>query len=404
MTLPLMPAAAGSRSAWRRGCAALVLAVAVLVAGPAVVAQEPDPFSATVKVDATADNAAKARETARIDGQRRALAALAEKLGGGGAAAKLPKLDDKAIADLVASFEVANERMSAVRYLADYTFHFRPAAVQRVLGTAGIAVGTAPASTAATAPPPGPAAGPRESFGKPLVLLPVFESGGQPLLWEEPNPWRERWERQPGATGGGRIIVPLGDAGDIAAIDAAKARAADPEALAAVARHNGSEEAVVATAAPRGPADRPTGVEVTLRRYRAGQPVDSRSETLAANPGESASDLMGRAVAAIASNIDAGWKKEPAAKPEADGPLGNLTAVLPIASLDDWVRARERLGSVPGIRKVDLTALTRQEATIEIGYVGGIDQLRAGLAGISLDLVRGDPLWRLARTGSARTQ
>ena len=99
-------------------------------------AQEADPFSATVKVDARADTAAKARETARLDGQRRALAAIAERLSGGEAPAKLPKLDDKAITDLVASFEVANERMSAVRYVADYTFHFRPAETRRVLACA----------------------------------------------------------------------------------------------------------------------------------------------------------------------------------------------------------------------------------------------------------------------------
>jgi hypothetical protein len=48
--------------------------------------------------------------------------------------------------------------------------------------------------------------------------------------------------------------------------------------------------------------------------------------------------------------------------------------------------------------------LSRQEATIEIGYVGSIDQLKSSLAGVSLDLVRGDPLWRLARTGPDRGQ
>jgi hypothetical protein len=57
---------------------------------------------------------------------------------------------------------------------------------------------------------------------------------------------------------------------------------------------------------------------------------------------------------------------------------------------------------VPAIRKVALVTLSRQEATIEIGYVGSIDELKASLAGVSLDLVRGDPLWRLARTGPDR--
>ena len=98
--------------------------------------------------------------------------------------------------------------------------------------------------------------------------------------------------------------------------------------------------------------------------------------------------------------IESGWKKETLAGYDQQG---TLTAVLPITGLDDWVRARERLTAVPAIRKVALVALSRQEATIEIGYAGSIDQLKASLAGISLDLVRGDPLWRLARTGPDRT-
>src|SRR3954470_5019187 len=144
MTLPLMAASAGSQGGRRiAGAAFLALLLLVQAAGEPARAQETDPFSATVTVDARADTAAKAREAARADGQRRALAAIAERLSGDGAPVKSPKLDDKAITDLVSSFEVANERMSAVRYLANYTFHFRPAETRRVLGVAATSATTA---------------------------------------------------------------------------------------------------------------------------------------------------------------------------------------------------------------------------------------------------------------------
>lgn len=388
MTLPLMLARAACRGGWRSAGAALLVLLGVHAAGLPAQAQEADQFSATVKVDATADTTAKAREMARLDGQRRAFAALVERFSGGSAPARLPKLDDQAISALVDSFEVANERMSAVRYVAEYTFHFRPAELRRVLGAAGIT---------ASATPDKPAADPS---AKPLVLVPVYQAGAQLLLWEDANPWRDSWERQPGAAGAAKIVVPLGDAGDLAAIDAAKARAGDAAALAAVARNNGADDAVVALAAIRGASDKPTGLDVTLRRYRAGRLVETRSDAVAAKPGESTGDLLGRAAAAIAGDIGSGWKKEAAATPDQEG---TLTAVLPISSLEDWLRARERLGAVPAIRKLALVSLSRQEATIEIGYAGSIDQLKEGLAQISLDLVRGEPAWRLARTGSART-
>src|SRR5262245_33698037 len=109
-------------SGWLRACAAASF-VLLLLQSANVRAQEQDPFSATVPVDATADSPGKARDTARTEGQRRALQAIADRMAGGAAPAKLPKLDDKTITDLVANFEVAKERTSAVRYTAEYTFH-----------------------------------------------------------------------------------------------------------------------------------------------------------------------------------------------------------------------------------------------------------------------------------------
>src|SRR5689334_23833638 len=119
MSLPLMAASAECRSGRRiAGTALLSILLLAQAAGEPARAQEADPFSATVKVDARADTAAKARDAARIDGQRRALAAIAERLraeppmtehSSGGAAAKPPKLDDRTITGLVASFEGANE-------------------------------------------------------------------------------------------------------------------------------------------------------------------------------------------------------------------------------------------------------------------------------------------------------
>ena len=60
------------------------------------------------------------------------------------------------------------------------------------------------------------------------------------------------WAEAPPGSEASHLRVPLGDISDIAAIDAAKARAGDPEALAAIARQNGGEEVIVALATPRG--------------------------------------------------------------------------------------------------------------------------------------------------------
>ena len=385
MTSPLIRAV-GDRRSGRR---ALAMAFAFLLfagTGLPVRAADDDPYAVTVKVDASGDVIGKARDTARLDGQRRALTMLADRLSAGGnGAAKLPKLDDKAITDMVVSFEVANERMSAVRYVADVTFHFRPDEVDHVLRKAGIgAAGEAPASS-----------------GKSLVVIPVYQSSQTAVLWDDPNPWREAWAQRPSGSGTVQFPVPLGDAGDIAVIDAAKARAGNAAALAKIAQQNGGDEAVVALATPRATGGGPGGLDVTVRRYRTGQPVDVHADSVAVNPGESRDDFYRRAAAAIAADIEGGWKKGPV---PGYSQQGSLTAIMPITGLDDWVRVRERLAALPAIRKVGLVALSLQEATIEIEYLGSVDQLKTSLAETNLDLVRGDPAgqqtWRLARSGA----
>src|SRR5271166_614882 len=168
MGLPLMSAIAGNRAVWRSVGGLLLLLGVIMRSGPALAEDQDEGFSATVKVDATADSAAAARDLARVDGQRRALTLVIGQLSGSSDSAKLPKLDDKTITDMVDSFEVANERMSAVRYLADYTFHFRPAKVRRLVHTADSTPAEATSRLAVV-----------EGGGKPLIVLPVYKDSAR---------------------------------------------------------------------------------------------------------------------------------------------------------------------------------------------------------------------------------
>src|SRR3984893_4085960 len=393
-------------------CALLLLGTVAMRAGPAPAQEADQAYSATVKVDATADSAAAARETARIDGQRRALAAVIERLSGASETAKPPKLDDKAITDMVASFEVANERMSAVRYVADYTFHFRPSKVRRLV----LVAATPPAENGSKSPPeksPGdkspadiggksPAEGASkptvESGNRPVVVLPVYRDGSNLVLWDEPNAWRMAWSQRPAGWGPGRLVLPLGDAGDLAAIDAEKAGSGRPEALTAIAQRNSGSEAVVALATARRQDSKLAGLDVTIKRYRSGHLVDTQASSFEANPAESEADLLKRAAESTAAEIESGAKRNAGAR--SDQPA-SLAVTVPITNLGEWVQVRDRLASVSSIRKIDLLSLSRQEARIEVKYVGSQDQLKSSLAEVNLDLGGGDPAWRIQSSGAA---
>jgi hypothetical protein len=387
-------------------CALLLLGAVAMRAGPAPAQESDEAYSATVKVDATADSAPAAREMARIDGQRRALAAVIERLSGGASeTAKPPKLDDKAITDMVASFEVANEHMSAVRYVADYTFHFRPSKVRRLVRVAE----TPPAESGSKSPSdknPGDNSGksPTEGASKPsvesgnrtVVVLPVYQDGSNLVLWDDPNAWRTAWSQRPAESAPGRLVLPLGDAGDLAAIDAEKAGSGKSEALTAIAQRNRGSEAVVALATSRRQGDKLAGLDVSVKRYRSGHLVDTEATSFEAAPGESEVDLLKRAAESTAADIESGAKRNA----HSDQPA-TLAVTVPITSLGEWVQLRDRLASVSIIRKIDLLSLSRQEARIEVKYVGSQDQLKSSLAEVNLDLGGGDPIWRIQSSGAA---
>jgi hypothetical protein len=399
MALRLVAAIVGERThrPLARALLLLLLLLAVMRVGPVLAEDSDEAFSATVKVDATADSAAAARDAARIDGQRRALAAVIERLSGSSESTKLPKFDDKAITDMVDSFEVANERMSAVRYIADYTFHFRPSKVRRLVRVTE----SAPAESGSKSPAESAGKSSAESGNRPIVVLPVYREGTSLALWDEPNPWRVAWAQRPAGSGPTRLTLPLGDARDLAAIDAEKAGSGKSEALIAIAQRNGASEAVVALATARRQAARLAGLELSVKRYRSGRLVDTQANTLDADPGENETDFMKRAADAVAAEIESGSKKTMAQRPDQET---SLAVAVPITSLGEWLQVRDRLTSLPAIRKVDLLSLSRQEARIEIKYLGSQDQLKSNLAEVNLDLGGGGPVWRIQPSGAASSR
>jgi hypothetical protein len=296
--------------------------------------------------------------------------------------------------------------MSAVRYLADYSFHFYPDKVQRLLRKAGLAA--APAAAATSQPTAEPTSKPpsAEAIGGAIVVLPVYEDGAKAVLWEDPNPWREAWSEYSDADGSGPapLIVPLGDAGDLAAIDAPRAEVGRPDALAAVARHNGGGAVVVALARLRREADGIAGLDMGISEYRDGRLVGRSDASLNAAPGEDPAALLRRAMTACVraiAQVQAAARSSPASGTGSGSQQGSLAAVVPITSLGDWIAMRQRLAAVPAIRSIDLLSLNREEARVRLSYVGSPDQLKLALAAADLALDGGGPVWRLRPTGAA---
>jgi hypothetical protein len=363
----------------RRGIAGGL--VVLLLAAGAARAQDAgaDVFTIPrVPADATAANATAARDQALADGQRKAFNILMARLTLPTDAARLPNVNATQLTDLVQGFEVGNERRSGVRYLADYTFHFRPEAVRQLLRQSGIAFAETPS--------------------KPLVVLPVLHDGDRTVLWDDPNPWRDAWNSLKLPLGLVPVVTPLGDLNDVAAVDADTAARGEPEHLAAVSQRYGGADVLVTQAVPK--TDGSDGVDVTTTRYTPGVSGSEQtwvtSET--ANAGEGALDLMRRAAGDTMAQVEEAWKVANILDTRLSG---TLVARVPVGALPEWIAVRDRLVGIPAVRSSQLVSLDHDGALVEIRYIGDPAQLRLALGQRDLELSGTDPDWVLRRRGSA---
>lgn len=338
-----------------------------------------DVFTVTVLVDATAANANAARDAARRDGARHAFDLLLQRLTMPADRGRLPRANDATLNDLVQGFEVANERSSGVRYLADYSFGFRPDAVRRLLRQAGVSFA--------------------ETRSKPVVVLPVLQAEGRAVLWEDPNPWRQAWTAHPPPPGLVPLVMPAGDAADVAAIDGTAAVGGDDTHLQAIGQRYGDADVLVARATLK-IAGAAHVLDVSSTRYTPGSAGSQQTwiGSYAAAAGESDGDLMARAIAGIDGQVEEAWK---AANILNYQETATLVATVPASGLEGWVAVRRQLTGIPAIERTEILSLDQQGARIAIHYYGDATQLRLALAQRDLELSGNGPDWVLARRGGS---
>ena len=329
---------------------------------------------ARVPIDAEAASSAEARELAIAAGQRAALEILLQRLTVEGTT--LPAPPDDFIAVMVAGFEIGGELVSPTRYRASLTVDFDPTEVRRLLRVSGVAYA--------------------ETASKPVLVVAVQRDPGGTKLWEDGNRWRRAWEERPPHGGLVPILLPLGDIIDLGTVDAARALAADEEALAALGALYGTSEVAVAVAGFSGSAavakpSAPAGtgaagadgeasaagraLTLSLRRI-AGDGSQAIQKTLIGRADETERALLRRGTDRIVTLLEDGWK---AANLIRYGEDHALQATVPIASLGEWVSIQQRLAALAMVASVEIDSLSLHEGRLTLRYHGTADQLRLAL-------------------------
>ena len=321
-----------------------------------------------VPVDATAQSAAQARETALARGQGEAFTRLLGRLTLRADAQRLPRPSAAQISDLVRGFEVEGERASSVRYIASLRVRFRDDAVRNLLRQNGVPFA--------------------ETRSKPMLILPLLDGESGAILWEQDTDWRAAWAVAPRSEGLVPLIVPVGDLDDLRAITAAAAMNGDTARLAAIAQRYGAGDVVVAVATPQYAGESVAGVQVTINRFSALGQDETVIENYDAAPNQ---DVWVKAAAGVAANIEEAWKRSALIRYDSQK---SLTATVALTGLDELVEMRRRLSRVAILRNAELVYLAREEAQFRLDYFGDERQLATAFAQNDLLLEQGATGWR----------
>ncbi|NQV46322.1 MAG: DUF2066 domain-containing protein [Rhodospirillaceae bacterium] len=355
-----------------------ILAVFQVLSSVSLAAEDQRVFEVRgVTVDVTAASTAEARDKALAQGEQTAFRRLLERLTLSVDANRLPDSRNVQISALVQDFEVAEEKASAVRYLASLNYRFKSDDVRRLMIDLAIPYA--------------------ETTSKPVLVLPVFQAAGALLLWDEPNPWRDAWKKNPPQFSLVPTLLPKGDLSDIATIGPEQAVAGDEQRLAAIAGRYDAGDTLVAQAILNTDRIRPE-VEVYVTRYGSAMQEQTTVKSFASADGESLDELLLRATIELTRQIQDNWKRDNVLQ---FGRQAVIAVKIRIKGLQDWLEIRSRLGGVAVIRKSDLVILSLDEARVNLNYIGQPEQLALALEQADLAINREGDDWVLVlKSGS----
>ena len=317
-----------------------------------------------VQVDVTADNAVQAREKAFAEAQQKAFKVLASRMVADADidSVEIPPADT--ISTLVNDYEISNEKLSSVRYVATYKFRFKDGEVRRFFNYRDVEY--------------------TDVSRKPALVLPYYQTNGKSVLWDSNNPWRQAWNRAINLEGLVTFIVPLGDLADVRDIPGDTPLEYEGPRLKRVLDRYEASEAVIMTAVPDQTltaalaSDGNVAGTLEIYIYRTDRGVAEYVHTLNIQAGsnETAASLMDRAVDQTQKFLRRDWKKRTAVRSSG---TNEVEVGIPLSSLAEWASIQRKLNNVYGIDEVEILSVQPGRANVILSFEGDIERLKLAL-------------------------
>ena len=338
----------------------LFLFAALLFALPAA-AQDNSPYTVSnVHVDAGGASSSEAMNTGIAQGRGKAFQIVYRRLTRQADWGRQPALDAAGLLRISRGYNIANERRSTTRYVADVTYMFNPEAVARLLRSSQIAFSQVSARRILVIP-----MSPTVSHGpwSQALMAPAFRESLVPFTVSGPE-----------------------DDASLAGLNFDSAGWNDVSAVAG--KNHVTEVGLVQAVYANGK------MTVNIRRLGSGETPAKASVEIPML--QTVGTTYPAAAQAAVRAIEDLWKTRSVVD---ISQRGKLTADVRIASLAQWGEIQTALAGVNNVTGVTVTAMSVNYARINLGYQGGIDQLREAVGEAGLSLTNRSGQWMLARAG-----
>lgn len=297
-----------------------------------------------VHTDVTDKDATTAREKALTIAQEKAFDILLDSLVLEEDKLKVGVPATTEILNLVEDFSISDEKTSSVRYMADVNVHFDRKDVQKFLQSKAV---------------------PYLSLGAERhLILPIYTSYKKTRLWEENNPWREVWKDK--TTTLVPLVLPLGDVDDMLVYSSQTLMRENETDLTPMLKRYDAKEALVFEASYYKDSAQ---IKVTVRPFKNEKnPIGSFSFMMPVENNH-VTYALEQATEKVQNLLVQKWKEAHVVR--TDNPEF-LTAIVPIKNLKTWVQMKKRLKKIELIKKYDVKAVRRDQAQLEIFFVGDL--------------------------------
>ncbi len=313
-----------------------------------------------ISMDEKASTSSRASQIALRKAERQALDKLFRKIIREEDHARLPELGDGQVTELVSGIEIANEKSSRVRYIADFTVHFSRDKIYNFLSVLNIPFA--------------------ETLSSPVSILPVLEKDGAAILWEKNNDWRAAWLDYDTVNNLVPVRVIMPTLANRMAMTVWQAQQGNQIQLQKFAERQNSRKLYVMNARViNGMVQGQEKLELTIFSNEQNQTAYRRLINAKTAPERNLSEttdalapLYHEAIKQATYWLDNRWKEKVMIH---FGTSSHLKVKAVFDHSDDWFEIKKRLEKISLIRAVSYKKMTIDTAQLEIEHSGDVEQI-----------------------------